>query len=577
MRHRFLIFLVTISLSSSGQIYFADEGANIGFSDHCGSVVLGNGLSFADYDGDGYDDITLTSGNGIPLRFYKNFQGVFIEELLISPSITYQTKAINWVDYDNDGDKDLFVTSDVVGNRLFKATPNGLVDVTSVSNLPTANFFTYGASWGDINNDGCLDVYISNRTESTSSITNYLYQSNCDGTFTDVTDSVGLTNAPNLTFCSGFLDINNDGWQDIYVANDKLAPNHLYKNNGNGTFTDISSSSGTDIIVDAMSVTVDDFNNDGYLDIYITNTPNDISTPSEGNVLLRNNGDETFTNISSSAGTLFESYAWGASFLDAENDGDLDLYVSSSFDGSVNNYASAAFFENMGNETFIEPSNIGFVNDTKFSYANAIGDLNNDGKVDIIVMNSNNEPPFVWNNQTTSQNNSLSIQLEGVQSNRDGIGSKIEIAINGNKQYRYIMCGEGYLGQNSFKEVFGLGTATLVDYVKVTWLSGVEDILYNVDVNQTLTIIEGGTLSINDHSLDDNITIFPNPSKSSFHIKASKVITKIEIYNSNGFKIYVKDVHANNYKLNMDAFATGIYFLKVFSGRGVVNKKVLKY
>ena len=117
------------------------------------------------------------------------------------------------VDYDNDGDKDLFITSHTNGNRLFKKTNNGLVNVTVASGFVEENFNTYGASWGDFNNDGCLDVYISNRNEAQSFITNLFYKNNCDGTFTEVTNDVGLSNAPALSFCSGFFDFNNDGWR----------------------------------------------------------------------------------------------------------------------------------------------------------------------------------------------------------------------------------------------------------------------------------------------------------------------------------------------------------------------------
>jgi ASPIC and UnbV/Secretion system C-terminal sorting domain/FG-GAP-like repeat len=576
MRGFLLIVLFLLSFSHQAQINFADEAANIGFTEHCGSVSLGNGLSFVDYDGDGYDDITLTSGDGVPLRFYKNFQGVFIEEILISPVITYQTKAVNWIDYDNDGDKDLYVTSNVAGNRLFQKTDTGFIDVTVAAGLPFVNINTYGASWGDVNNDGCLDVYISNRIAGSTIITNYLYRSNCDGTFTNATDLIGLSNTPALTFCSGFLDFNNDGWQDIYVANDKFFPNYLYKNNGDGTYTDVSNSSGTDIIVDAMSVTVDDFNSDGYLDIYVTNTPDEISTPSEGNVLLKNNGDETFTNISVSAGTLFESFAWGSTFFDAENDGDLDLYVSSSYDGSFNGYASAAFYENQGNETFTEPSSVGFLNDTKMSYSNATGDLNNDGKSDIIVLNSNDEPPFIWNNQTVTSNNYLSITLEGTQSNKDGVGSLIEILVDGNKQYRYIMCGEGYIAQNSFKEIFGVGTATIIDYIKVKWLSGVEDMLYDVPVNQNINIVEASTLSINDFASENDIKVYPNPVKDVIKLNSPMVINRIDLYNSLGELLKSSIQNLEDVELNLKDLSAGLYFIKIYFEHGSKIKKFIK-
>ncbi|MCP4801292.1 MAG: VCBS repeat-containing protein, partial [Bacteroidetes bacterium] len=174
------------------------------------------------------------------------------------------------------------------------------------------------------------------------------YRNNGDATFTDVSSSAGISNLNHLSLCASFFDFNNDGWQDIYIANDRFTTsNILYKNNGNGTFTDVSSSSGSGITMDAMSTTIGDYNSDGFLDIYITNT-------SSGNYFLENNGDETFTNIASSNGTLFQSISWGAVFLDADNDSDLDLYVSGMRDGTSGQLPSA-FYQN-DNGVFTIPS-----------------------------------------------------------------------------------------------------------------------------------------------------------------------------------------------------------------------------
>ena len=386
------------SFSIIAQINFQNNGNVLGLTANTGTSVFGgSGVSFVDYNGDGYDDITLASGDNIPVRFYKNLDGTFFVEESLLPILgdySYKTRSVTWIDFDNDGDKDLFLTSDTDGNRLFENQNSTLVDVTTTAGFPLDNVHTYGASWGDIDNDGCLDVYLSNRIGDTT-ITNYLFKNNCDGTFSDVTDSVGLTNSSALTFCSAFFDFNNDGYQDLYVANDKFKPNYLYKNNGDGTFSDISLSSGTDIVVDAMSVTVDDFNSDGFFDIYITNTPNDISTPTLGSILLKNNGDETFSDISVSSGTSLDSFSWGSSFLDADNDGDLDLYVSCQYT-QADNLPSYAFYKNDGNELFSSPTDVGFANNDYKSYACAIGDYNNDGKQDIIVNNDANEAPSLW-------------------------------------------------------------------------------------------------------------------------------------------------------------------------------------
>ena len=226
-----------------------------------------------------------------------------------------------------------------------------------------------------IDNDGDLDLFISNRDDTNYTEINQLYR-NDDGTFVDITATAGISNVPSLSFCSAFFDYDNDGDQDIYVANDKSDMNILYQNNGSGSFVDVSIVSGAGIIIDAMSTTIGDYNGDGWFDIYVTNT-------TAGNQLLKNNGNGTFTNVALESGTEFLSVAWGSVFLDADNDADLDLYVSSVIDeNSI--LLPSAFYENQGDETYQIPSGIGFANDTRESYSNAIGDFNNDGLPDLI-------------------------------------------------------------------------------------------------------------------------------------------------------------------------------------------------
>lgn len=558
-------------LTSEGfsQTNFVDRATNLGIGVSCGDVPIGNGITFYDYNDDGWDDITLATQAGDPIRFFKNVNGVFSEETLNIPENISQMKQVNWVDYDNDGHLDLFVTSNISGNKLYRNDGNfNFIDVTVSALLPENNIHTYGASWGDYNNDGYLDVFLSNR-DVAAIVPNYLFRNNTDGTFTDVSDSAGILSTSNLSFCSAFFDFNNDGWQDIYVSNDRLAnKNVLYKNNGDETFTDVSESSNTDLYIDAMSVTIDDYNSDGWLDIYVTNTPS-------GNVFLRNNGDETFSNVASANGTSFNSIGWGAVFLDAENDMDLDLYVSGLLDGSSPNFLSAAFYENDGSGNFLIP-NQGFVNDNRESYANAIGDVDNDGFPEIAVSNTDNENVFIWKNEATSANNWLKLNLEGTQSNTKGIGSFIEISLNGIKQYRYTLCGEGYLSQNSGTEIFGLGSNTVVDYVKVTWLSGLTDIITSVPANQTLTVIEGSNpLSIDEFQYNE-IKLTPIPVKDVLTVKSNKQLKHIEVFDLVGKLVISQSKDLSINKIDMSKLNAGIYIVKLVSNQQTKTLKIVK-
>ncbi|MFC0604524.1 FG-GAP-like repeat-containing protein [Winogradskyella pulchriflava] len=558
MKLVFSITLLSFMLQINAQIAFQNQASIRGINEDTGIVSMGGGISFADFDGDGLDDISLGTGPGESIQFYKNFDGFFVQQDLLPIDLNFQNKSITWVDFDNDGDKDLFVASQTNGNKLFeRQDDNSLVDITSSAGFVTDNMFTYGVSWGDVNNDGCLDVYISNYTLQV--ITNYFYLNNCDGTFSEVTDAVGLSNSPALTFCSGFFDFNNDGWVDLYIANDKTKQNFLYKNNGDGTFMDVSTSSGTDLVVDAMSVTIDDYNNDGYFDIFMTNTPNNEATTIGSTILLKNNGDETFTNVSASSGAQLNSWSWGASFFDAENDMDLDLYVSCSYDGSQG-YPSYAFYENNGNETFMNSTTVGLDN-TGESFASAIGDIDNDGLEDIIVIN-NDSSPFLWKNLTITGNDYLKIKLIGTISNADGIGAKIEVLSNGVTQYRYTMCGEGYLSQNSSIETFGVGDNTTVENVKVTWPSGVVDVFNNVTSNQLFTITEGITLSSNDFENDSKLKVL-NPVNDFVYIGTDKTISKLIIYDLQGKIILDTEILGSDTKINVSNLTSGIYIGKL--------------
>jgi hypothetical protein len=574
MKTKLLVFLILSfnSLLVIAQIKFQDQATPLGIGFGTGNTYLGSGVSFYDYNNDGWDDITINTEDGVTMKFFKNNNGIFSLDPIALPDVLYQTKQMNWVDFDNDGDKDIFVTSDVNYNKLFENDGSfNFTDITSAAGFPLVNMFTYGSSWGDINNDGFLDVFISNR-DGTYTYTNKLYQNNGDGTFTDVTVLAGVDES-RLSFCSAFFDYNNDGWQDIYVSNDKYTTaNLLYENNGDGTFTDMSQASETDLVLDAMTTTIGDFNNDGWFDIYVTNTQ-------AGNALLRNNGDGTFTDIASSSGTSFNSFAWGAVFLDADNDKDLDLYVSGAFDFEIPCCLPAAFYENLEDETFMMSSSNGFTGDLRESYSNAIGDVDNDGLPDIVVTNNDHEDMFLWRNLTTTNNNYLKVKLEGTGSNRDGIGSRIEISVNGEKQYRYTLCGEGYLAQSSNSEFFGVGTATTIDYVKVTWLSGIEDILYNVSVNQTLSILEGSeTLSVNMASEQSQLLVYPTIFENHVYLEGSNnEIGEISIYDMLGKQIYQEGMkHLYSKKLNLSELTSGVYFLQRDSQNGSQIFKIIK-
>ncbi len=572
MRSLICSILVLCSLNVTSQIAFENlQEAIIDGSPVYGVVTangLGSGISFFDFDNDGWDDITLPASNNNDFQFFKNLGGTYESIDLPITSEGLQSRQAIWVDFDNDGDNDFFATSDLGTCWLYQNNGNNIFfDITESSGLAQEQVQYWGVSWGDYDNDGFLDVFLSVR-DNAQIEHNELYRNNGDGTFTNTTIEAGLDQTGFITFCSSFFDYDNDGDQDLYMANDKcVTSNILYRNNGDGTFSDVSEEAGVNLYMSAMSTTIDDYDNDGWLDIYVTNFyPPFEDDVTIGNAFLKNNGDGTFTNIAEDNGSRFDSIGWGAVFVDADNDTDLDLYVS----GSLNNMdpdgrLPAAFYEQQITENFIIPDNAGFLNDHKRSYSNAIGDVQNDGLVDMIVLNTNNEPIDLWVNQSETINNWLKVELEGVESNRMGIGSKIKVFVGEDIYYRYTLCGEGYIAQNSQREFFGLGGATLVDAVEVHWLSGQIDRIEDVEVNQTISIIEGqNPLKLEEFSSKE-ITITPNPASDQIKIGVLPYLNggNLNIYDLQGRLMYNQDVVSDTMDLNVSFLAKGLYLVQL--------------
>jgi len=290
-----LLFLIVSFLMPAQQITFSDVAGQMGIN-HPFTFIRGS-VSFNDFDGDGKDDLSFSSNEGFPMYIYRNdgsqFTDVTNELGLID---TFRTMNILWSDYDNDGDKDVFTAVDngETYSRLYRNDGvSGFTDVTISAGLTTNLSSANAASWSDYNNDGWIDLYVTNYSEFEQ---NYLYMNNGDGTFTDVTeiagvaDTTGTSGIFKLPFAVVSFDYNNDGWQDIYIANDHFTGNTLFENNGDGTFEDVSEQTNSAMGGFMMGIAVGDYDNNGFLDIYLSNDP-------FGNFLLKNNGDETFTEV----------------------------------------------------------------------------------------------------------------------------------------------------------------------------------------------------------------------------------------------------------------------------------------
>ncbi|MFT5185561.1 MAG: hypothetical protein ACI84C_002709, partial [Flavobacteriales bacterium] len=443
----------------------------------------GAGASFIDFDDDGWDDLSFPMKND-SLKFYRNNNGTFEIMPSFGPN-TGDAKQVCWFDLDNDGDRDVLVTYYLAPTLLFRNDGDWqFTDITEDAGIPTHPIAkTFGAACGDYDKDGFLDIYLSNYNWL-SGPTNWLLHNMGDGTFEEVAQILGVDNDESPTFQSTWIDYNNDTWPDIYVINDKAPENAMYRNNGDGTFTDVSEETGTDIVVDAMSNAICDYDNNGYLDIYVTNS-------STGNVLLKNNGDGTFTNSTLEAGMSVFALTWGTTWVDHDNDLHDDAMVLTTY-APINhrNY----FYKNQGDGTFVDFTvESGIYQDTPLSYSNAKGDFNNDGYFDIAVANSQPSTCFLYENNG-GVNNYLKLDLEGVVSNRDAVGVWLDYYIQGAKYVEYTTCGENYLSQDSHAEILSMSEALVMDSLFIYWPSGQMEKLTNIAANQTLHLLEGSTL-----------------------------------------------------------------------------------
>lgn len=481
MFQRFLLlcFFAAQSFVSVSQ-EFQKLSAAIGIN-HSYLGSNGAGGSFYDWDKDGYPDISLTINGGNPVFYHNNSNGTF--ELLSSPFFedSGNIKSLNWIDFDNDGDADISVNRYEGPFDLYENDGNfNFTNISASAGFPVTDHYGYGHSWGDYDRDGYIDLYICNY-HYYEGIVNYLFRNNGDGTFTEVGESAGVSDGYNYSFQSVWCDFNEDGWQDLHVINDKVSANHLYLNNGDGTFTDISAESGTNVIIEAMTNTVADYDNDGDWDIYLTNAI-------ESNVLLRANSALSFSNYTMEAGVGVEEMCWGSIFIDYDNNGWSDLLVGTA---GVSN----ELYTNQMDGSFTRSFPV-FLAGTTITHCLMEADFDRDGRSDYVMIDRPPSLSTVWRNSLTTLNNFIDIGLQGVISNRDAIGSRIEVYCNGNAQRKHLCSSENYLTQNSQYLHFGLGTGTTIDSLFVAWPSGWTEKFYDLPVNEFISIIEGQSLQI---------------------------------------------------------------------------------
>jgi len=499
---------------------------------------MSGGVLLLDYDRDGWLDIYFTNAPSVASAlkgekargalYHNNHDGTFTdvtEKAGIATPGYANGGAVG--DYNNDGWPDAYIAS-LGGNVLYRNNGDGtFTDVTAKAGVADGRY-SAGATFGDYDNDGYVDLFVSNYVDfklndlpgfgqvptckyrgrdvqcgprGLRGAGDSLFHNNGDGTFANVSKATG-TDDPDGFYGLGtvFIDLNNTGRPDLYVANDS-GPNFLYKNEGKGKFSEMGLESGTAVSEDgseqgSMGLAIGDYDHSGRPSIYVTNFADEYST------LYRNDGNYDFHDVSYKSGVALPSLPWvkwGDAFFDLDNDGWLDLIaVSGQVYPQMGGLPGAGYEQpkilniNQGNGTFCDASQQAgpALQEKRVSRGVAIGDLFNDGNVDVVVEDLDG-PPMVLRNKGVPGRHWVSFELAGTKTNRLAINARIKITAGGMTQTSQVLSGASYLSQNDLRQHFGLGSATKIDSVEIAWPSGTVDTMKNLEADKFYSVLEG--------------------------------------------------------------------------------------
>ena len=486
-----------------------------------------NGAAWGDVDGDGDVDLFVTRLDDPSQLFINDGAGAFVDESEARGLSVTDTNGAAFADYDNDGDADLIVVRDG-SDLLFRNDGGGrFSDVSVAAGIGDDGYRGTNASWGDFDNDGNLDVYVTNymtctgewatEEEIITQVSYYpdtLYRNNGDGTFSDTTSY--LENDPDTrddgaTIGAGFgaawFDYDGDGRLDLYLANDFVGPspdhNRLWHNdgpvdggqvNGEWRFTDVSVASGTSFFMNTMGIGVGDFDRDRDLDLALSNIG--------ANKLVRNEGDGLFTDelTTNIARPLqdasYLSITWGTNFYDLNHDGWEDLYVAAGnlYDHSVDAIGpqpNELYVYDSATERYLDVSAATGADDNGDSKGVAFADYDRDGDMDMFVINQGGEPHLYRNDTPTVGQHWLQVDVVGTVSNRDGCGARLVLELDDGVMTRQVSCGSGGSGAGNQHAVhFGLGAADTVRRLDVVWPSGIRQVVSTIDVDSVIVVEE---------------------------------------------------------------------------------------
>ena len=457
----------------------------------------GSGQCVADFDGDGDVDVIMATPNGYPYRYFRNDGGLMFTDLTAScgMGLCFEALVMCAGDIDNDGDQDIFVGQVFGPMQLFINSGNGtFTEEAAVRGLTQADE-SWGAAFGDYDRDGLLDLYVGNRYlvgSSSLSNPNYLYRNVGNGHFVDVTASAGMVGGVGATLITAFFDYNEDNWPDLIEINDKAsiggAPNEVFRNNGDGTFTAVGAAINANNAIWGMAFDFVDVFNDGGVDYYCSDIPID-HLFQHWNPATNKYVDDTLTY-----GLQGLGFGWAANFLDYDNDGWQDLHQVHEYlpNSMMRNPAAPAGAQ----VTWADYASSLGLDSFDLQFVTTVGDFDDDGRMDLLERFAEG-PPWVASpvgvklmHNTVAGGNWLKIRAEGTVSNRDGLGARIEVITGTHRQRQWVRSGTGWMSTADRRVHFGLGSAATVDKITIRWPSGQVQHLTGVAVNQILHVVE---------------------------------------------------------------------------------------
>jgi len=525
------------------------------------------GVGFIDCDNDGKLDILMVGGSNVDhyrqnggdpmIRLFHQDGNLHFTDITEAAGLTRKGwgMAVSVMDFDNDGWQDIYVTG-YGGNVLYRNLGNcKFEDVTEKAGVRVGGY-SMGAAWADYDRDGYVDLFVPRYLDfdmnklptydaenkgcefrgvsmecarrGHSGQTDLLFHNRGNGTFEDVSKKAGVDDPGTyLGMQAIWADYDDDGWPDLYVTNDG-GPNYLYRNKHDGTFEDVSLLSGAALSLTGqeragMGVDFGDFDRDGKLDIYVTN----YTEESDG--LFWNEAEKGFLDIADSAGISQPTYfwvGWGAGFFDMDNDGWPDIFVAHGhvypqmdiIKGGAPYKEPVQLFRNNRNRTFTDITRLAGLDQLPAASRRgvAFGDVNNDGKVDILILNVA-VPPTLLINRSETSNHAVLFKLVGTKSNKAAIGARVTVVAGGLSQIAEVRSGSSYLSQNDLRLHFGLGKETSMTTVEIAWPSGKKEIYRDLAADLIYTIVEEGGITKKTPFSSQGSTRNPGGNSANLH------------------------------------------------------------